>query len=440
MDSEHSHFDVLVCGGGPSGIGGAVGAARAGAKVGLIERHPVLGGMGTAALVNNFCPAHLDGERIIIGGVFGDLRQRLIDRNALFVTGNLEPYDPAAFDAEAKRMCEEGGVRLMLGSGIDAADFSNDMSATIRLTSGKSVSARAVVDATGDGLLAKSAGVPFRFGRESDGCIMPLTMCYICGPVDIDEVAQALPNCIIDDQCSGRKIVAISADPKVNEWVREARRKGELTIERDHVSMIISVPRQPENVCVNFGRVFVRDSMDPAELRRAEAAGREQVENGIAFFRKYIPGFKNTRLIELPRQIGVRESRHIEGLYTLAEEDLLAFRQFDDVIAQCCYAIDIHEPGSDSTRLIFFPPGKHYDIPWRCLVPASGAPNIVFGGRSISATHSAASSFRVSPSVMAIGEAAGVTAALAAKHNRTMRDVPSKEVQELLVKNGGILS
>jgi hypothetical protein len=199
------------------------------------------------------------------------------------------------------------------------------------------------------------------------------------------------------------------------------------------------VAGQPWNLSVNFGRVFVQDPTDSAQLAQAEAEGRRQVEDGIAFFRKYVPGCKDVKLIELARQIGVRESRQIRGRYLLTVDDLLACRQFDDVIAQCCYAIDIHDPGRDTTTMRTFAPGTHYDIPLRCLIPAAGPENLIVAGRCISATHEAMSSFRVSPSVMAIGEAAGVTAALACAVSGAVAAVPAGEVQARLRATGGIL-
>ena len=102
-------WDVMVVGGGPAGIGAAIAAGRMGLRVGLIERHPILGGMGTAALVNNFCAAHHDGQRLVIGGVFGKLRQRLIGRKAIYATTRMEPYNPEVFIEESAAMCREAG-------------------------------------------------------------------------------------------------------------------------------------------------------------------------------------------------------------------------------------------------------------------------------------------------------------------------------------------
>lgn len=441
MDST---CDVLVIGGGPAGIGAAVGAGAAGARTVLIERHDVLGGMGTAGLVNNFCNAHKlrlpDGShRMIIGGAFARLRQRLIARRAIVMTGDgfwMEPYDPAVFAAEAGAMCAESGATAMLGRTIAAVE-SLGGATRVRLADGAVVTAATVVDATGDAAIAARLDVPCTFGRPSDGAVMPLTLCYVFGPVDLARLRAARPEAVRTDAATGLEYVFIT---DLYAEVAEAKRRGTLTIPRTHVVSISSIPGRPEHVTVNFGRVFCKDPTDPGQLRAAEAEGRRQVEEGLAFYREYIPGFAQVRLIELARQIGVRESRQIVGRYTLTADDILAGRQCPDVVAQCCYAIDIHYPDGIGTTLERVGGDGHYDIPWRCLVPAAGPPNLVVAGRCISATHEAMSSFRVSPTMLALGEAAGVGAALAARAGCAVGEVDPTAIQQRLLDAGAILT
>src|SRR3954462_2031884 len=101
--------DVVILGGGPSGFGAAIGAVQAGASCALVERHPMLGGMGTAALVNNFCAAHKDGTRMIIGGAFARLRARLIGRRAIYASFAIEAYDPDVYAESMLAMCAGAG-------------------------------------------------------------------------------------------------------------------------------------------------------------------------------------------------------------------------------------------------------------------------------------------------------------------------------------------
>jgi hypothetical protein len=239
------------------------------------------------------------------------------------------------------------------------------------------------------------------------------------------------------DSLTGQPTVCIAGCAQ--DEVAAAKAAGELSIPVKGLAAVLNIPGQPEYVTVNFGRVFVDDATDPTQLAAAAEEGRKQIAEGEAFFRKYIPGFANARVVEIARQIGVRETRRIEGLYTLSEDDVLNCRQFDDAIAQCCYAIDVHDPQSTGTRLVELPRGEHFDIPLRCLIPRDGAPNLIYAGRCISADQAAMSSFRVSPGVMAIGEAAGVTAAIAAANGASIRSVDPQAVRKALAESGGIL-
>lgn len=434
-------YDLIVVGGGPAGIGAALGAGRMGLRVALVERHDVLGGMGTAALVNNFCPAHLDGERLIIGGVFAEIRAALIARKAIFATENfnymMEPYNPQVYAVLVESLVREAGVDIIFGGKIEQYGLSDAGKFQLLIAGGKSVEGAALIDATGDAVLAAGLGASFSFGRAVDRAVMPLTYCYKIGPIDLDKVRARMPEAVRLERATGQPFLFISG---ARQEVALAQANGELSIPRDHVSAIMNIPGEPENATVNFGRVFIKDPTDPIQLAEAEAAGKAQIAEGLAFFRKYLPGFEKTQVLEHARQIGVRESRQIKGLYTLTVDDVLGCRQFDDVIAQCCYAVDVHSPESSTTQMTELPRGKHFDIPLRCLMPVDGPANLLIAGRSISATQEAMSSFRVTPSVMAIGEAAGVTAALAAQQGCSVNEVAVGAVQQRLRQTGGILS
>jgi len=437
-------FDVLVAGAGPAGFGAAVAAARAGKTTALIERHDIPGGMGTVALVNNFCPAHLDGNRLIIGGIFGELRRRLIARRALYSSEDDassvgEYYAPEIFAEEMNAMLRDAGVQCFYGTCVEGGEFSSEIS-RLRFSDGKCLAARTVVDATGDAAIAALAGTPFRFGRTSDGAVMPLTLCFSMGPVNIAELKKRLPDCVRHDRRLGEDYCCLIGCPELDQSVRAARQRGEISIPLDRMPGAVSIPGRPETVTVNFGRVECKDPTDPHQLAQASEAGLRQITEAVDFLRRTVPGFEGASLQETARQIGVRQSRQIEGLYELTADDCVSCRQFDDVIAQCSYSLDIHEPGSDAITLIRFAAGTHYDIPWRCLIPKGGPGNLVVAGRSISASAEAMSSFRVSPSCMAIGEAAGVTAALACERAVSVRDVDWRNVQSSLAGSGAILN
>lgn len=435
-------FDVVVVGGGPSGIGAAIGAAKSGASVVLLERHSALGGMGTSALVNNFCPAHWDGRRLIIGGVFGRIRQRLIESQAIFshqVVGQhpgMEVYDPAAFETTAMDLCEEAGVRVHLGVSIENQDI-NDRGGLFRTSIGP-IQAATVVDCTGDATIAYRAGVPCEFKR---GGVMPLSYCFAFGPIDVGTLQREMPEAVGTDPITGKRRIYFSSEEtgRVGELFARARSNGDFTIPRKGLPLIASLPSDPTVATVNLTRVFCQDPTDPVELAKATAEGQRQVYEAVAWFRNYWPGMDRVELQNMARQIGVRESRQIRGRYTIDRDDVIGCRQFHDVVCQCWYPIDVHHPDGDGTTLINLEIGTHYDIPLRCLLPEAGPSCVIVGGRSISATQEAMSSFRVSPSVMAIGEAAGVTASLAAQRGVSVSEVEYSCVRRCLLSNGAIL-
>jgi len=441
--TRNRRFDVIVIGGGPSGFGAALGAAKRGVSVALVERHPVLGGMGTSALVNNFVSAHHDGERFLIGGFFAIIRDRLIQRKALYANadaetarnGCMEIFEPNIYAEELLRLCVENNVEVFLGRKIESLKW-NTSKTDIFLDGGEQIEARQVVDCTGDAMAASAAGVPCNFGRPKDGAVMPLTYCYMIGPVNLEETFSRNPEYRHIDPHSGECYLWFGG---LHDEIKDARARGLLTIERDHVAIVTSMPGRPDYVTVNFGRVFVKNPTDPDQLKEAEIVGKSQVDEGIRFFRRYVPGFENVQLIELARQIGVRETRQIRGLYTLNADDILSCRQFEDVIAQSHAPIDIHQPNSDRTRYTPLPVGQHYDIPLRCLIPATGPGNLIVGGRCISATHEAMSSFRVSPSAMAIGQAAGTTAGIAITTGYDIGQIDFQSVQKALERDSAIL-
>jgi hypothetical protein len=131
----------------------------------------------------------------------------------------------------------------------------------------------------------------------------------------------------------------------------------------------------------------------------------------------------------------VRGTRRIVGDYVLTANDVLEARKFDDVIARGAYPIDIHNPDGPGTIMRRLPPCEAYDIPLRCLIP-KGVDHLTVGGKCISGTYEAHSSFRAAPICVATGQAAGVCAALAARTGISPHAVPTVSVQHELSRQG----
>jgi hypothetical protein len=220
------------------------------------------------------------------------------------------------------------------------------------------------------------------------------------------------------------------------ELVRQASAAGELALAREDI-LFFGTPHERE-LSVNSTRVTGVLGTSVWDLTLAEWQARRQMRQIAAFLRKYVPGFERSYVAQSGVTIGVRETRRITGEYQLTADDILGAHKCDDVIARGTYPIDIHNPRGKGTLLMRLPPGESYDIPLRSLLPQR-VDRLAVGGRCISGTHEAHSSYRVMPIAMATGQAAGVCAALAARAGKALRDVPAADVQSELRRQGAVL-
>jgi hypothetical protein len=446
--------DVLVVGGGPAGLGAAMGAADAGARVVLTERYGFLGGNATAALVMPLMSFHTRRSASVAGGatttllptdhgpgdpIIAGVLKRLLERLVLaggaiapsLETGYVVPFDPEWFKISALDLLDEAGVHFLLHA--FAGDVLREPGGNGRLAgvifetkSGPLVvRARVIVDCTGDGDVAARAGAPFEIGRF-DGLTQPMTLMFRV----VDFQRAAFESYVREHPNDWRGVHGL--------WdlVRKASDAGELDLPREDV-LFFATPHEHE-LSVNTTRISRMLGVDVWNLSYAEWCGRQQMRQIAAFLRKYVPGFERCYVAQSGVHVGVRETRRILGDYQLTAEDVLGARKFDDVIARGAYPIDIHNPEGKGTVLRHVPAGEAYDIPLRCLLPRN-AENVLVAGRCISGTHEAHSSYRVMPIVMATGQAAGVCAAISAKRGRGPGEISVREVQRELVRQGANL-
>ena len=442
--------DVLVVGGGPAGLGTALGAAQAGARVILAERYGFLGGNATAALVMPLMSFHTGqptpekkgsttllptdhgpGEPII-AGVLKALLERLVSSGGALApslaTGYVVPFDPECFKLVALELLDEAGVQFLfhsfasgvLGKGgtVEGAVFETKSGPV-------AIKAKITVDCTGDGDISCQAGAPCEVGR-ADGLVQPMTLMFRVGEFQ----PEAFRKYVEENPKQWRGVHGL--------WdlVREATAKGELKLPREDI-LFFATPYEGE-VSVNSTRVTRVLGTDVWDLSYAEWTSRRQMRQIEAFLQRYVPGFEDSYVVQSGVNVGVRETRRVIGEYQLNADDVLNARKFDDAIARGAYPVDIHNPKGAGTVLKRLPPGEAYDIPMRCLLPQN-TDRLIVAGRCISGTHEAHSSYRVMPIVMATGHAAGVCAALAAKRSTSPRDVPVRDVQQELVRQGASL-
>lgn len=434
-------YDVIVGGAGPSGICAAIAAARGGAKVLLIEDTALLGGTNILSLVGPLMTYHNQGKQVI-GGIASEIIERL--KQIKGTLGHIE--DPLGFcstvtpiDTEALKklyfdMITENQIDLLLHTKIihTLVEEGTIQAVTIANKSGVSnIYAKVFIDATGDGDIAAQAGAAYHIGRDSDQLCQPMTMPFVVGNVDLEQLKKAMrenpDNFVLNDKYNFQYI-GISGF--FNE-VKKAKENHDFSIQRDRVLLFENV--RANEVTINMTRILNHLAIDAQALTQAEIEGRRQIEETFQFLRQYVPGFKQSYIVQTPYQIGVRETRHIVCDYMITKEDILAHRQFDDAICVCAFPMDIHSPVGASLEVDDETKSNHlaFEIPLRCLFP-QGLNNLIVTGRMIGATHEAAASLRVSPVCMALGETAGALSALSIKQDVDIRQVSYEKLSTRL--------
>lgn len=417
-------YDLIVAGGGFAGCAAAICAAREGLHVLLAEQANCLGGAPANCLVNPFMPysTKINGEKTELSkGLFREITDRL--------TKFTQQYDTAlrgnTFNEEYLKiilahMAQEAGVELLFRSYISDVTMEGKTvtSVTISNKSGNiKFKADYFIDATGDADLTAMAGFPFRLGRDGDGLCQPMTLCFRIGNIDTDGFRQALPQ----------------ISPLYQEW----KKLGRIKNPREDVLIFDTLT---EGVLhFNSTRVVKLNPTDAFDLTKAEIMAREQVLELFLFLRENFDCFKNSHLLSTAAQIGVRESRMIDGEYLLTGTDLVTCRKFDDVIALGNYDIDIHNPEGEGTSHYYFKDGEYYSIPYRSLIPKNSH-NLLTAGRCISVDHEAQASIRIMPIVCCLGEAAGFAIALAKAENAGVSEIDTNRLQEKLLQNGAELN
>ncbi|MBQ9121439.1 MAG: FAD-dependent oxidoreductase [Clostridia bacterium] len=412
-------YELIVVGGGFAGTAAAIAAAREGIRVLLIEKSNCLGGAATGCLVNPFMCYWTETEQgrlDLARGIFQEICRRLERRNAL-VRG--QSFLEEELKYVLQEMVLESGAKLLLRADLFRVNREEGRVVSLELaTRGGplTLTADCFIDATGDAQLAYLADCPTVLGRASDHLCQPMTLCFRVGNVDTERF-----------YASYNRLKAAHA---------KSLAAGELTNPRENI-LVFSFPA--ENVLhFNTTRVVKKNPTDPFDVTEAEILGRRQVHEIYDFMKKHADGLENSFLMMTAAEIGVRESRRIEGDYTLTEADCKACVRFEDAVVACNYEIDIHNPEGTGTSLYYFNPGEYYTIPYRCLIP-KGVNNLLTAGRCISSDHAAQASYRVMPTVCCLGEAAGTAAALAIQIGSDTRQVNVKTLQSVLRAHGAFI-
>ncbi len=406
--------ELLVCGGGCAGSAAALAASRAGVRTLLVEKAPFAGGIITSVGLPYFDGiAHINTKRVVVRGIALELLSKsgVCAPDAQTVPRH-NPTIPNTFEFKLllDRLFQQQKHNLSVLFNSFVCDVQSRDGRIEEVTVANkdglvTIKPKVVIDCTGDADVSAWAGAPYEQNRE----VQPLTLHFRINNVTADAT--------VGSACRSA--------------LKDAQERGELPHYYGPGVMFLFGKNE---VYVHGVRVPA-DPTNAADLSRAEMQGRADAHAMFRAWKRDVPAFKDAYFMEAYPWIGVRESRRITGQHVLSEDDLMTSRRFDDAIATGCWYLDLHPNKTVAGSANDFDPKKvqpePYDIPYRSLVPQK-IENLLVAGRCHSATRGAHASTRVTVTAMAMGEAAGVAAALALQTNSEAARIDGVKVRERL--------
>lgn len=420
-------YDVVVCGGGPAGFIAAIAAARNGARTALVERYGFLGGMATMGYVNPVSVFTYNNSQVV-GGIPWEFVQKLENMGGGFIE---KPLGNVAFEQEhykllAQRMTLESGVDLYMHSYLSGCvmDGSRIAQIVIENKNGtEALSSKVFIDCTGDGDLAALAAVEMQ--PDEGAPLQPLSSYFILGGVYLDT---PMMQEAIRHNKQGENCHCLPVREKLLE------RKEELGIPEFGGPWFCRTG-QDGVVTVNMTRT-AGNAIDNRDFVRAECVLREDAFRMAALLKDNFEEFKDSYLIAVSVQGGIRETRRIKGIHTITADEYVTAYHYHDSIARGAHPIDIHVASGPAQNITFLKTPAY--VPYRALIAPTHS-NLIVAGRCLSADKKAFASLRVQASCMDMGQAAGTAAAMAAGSGLPVQEVNTELLVAKLREQGSII-
>ena len=417
----YGSYDLAVIGGGPAGVCAAMSAARSGIRVLLVEASPALGGMATVGMVGPFMTNFdKNGNEQTVGGIFSEIVDRLckcggayspetIENSSIYTSfiekyhRHVTPFDSFALEIVLDDMVREAGVEVLCYTQFADCIVENGRIQSVILNAPEgliAVEAKHFIDCTGIAAVADKAGSPTYKGDEESSIPQPGTLMFEVGGV---------------------------SDEGFSAYGQRPERP-------------VKAYRTPVNgrYKVNHYHVYNVDAANGKSMTDAHCTARRQVLDAFSVLRDKTPGFENAEILSVAPVLGIRESRHIEGEYKITVKDVSEGTKFEDRIAVYGFGMDVHSRTDAEKGNFKIEIADRYYIPFRSLIPKN-CDNLLVAGKTISCESQAVGGMRCMPAAMAMGQAAGLAAAMAVRGGTQMREVDVPLLQAELTRLGAIL-
>ena len=420
-------YDVVVCGGGPAGMVAAISSARAGMRTAIIERYGVFGGTATGGYVVPIS-GYFHKGRQVVGGIAWEFVKRLEEYGAAqveypkgHVSVNVEYYKLIA-----RRMIEESGVDIYTNAYLSGCMAEGDRLTHVIVESkngSEAIEGACFIDATGDADLCRRAGAPMQAAPEM---YQPMSLCFVLEGVDV--TTDLLKEYIHHDGKYGHG----SCQKEIHEYLAQCVSEGKL---RQFGGPWFNTLLKGGSVAVNITRC-AGNAADREDYTRAEGQLREDMFDIVELLREKYPEFRNCCIVSSGVNAGVRETRRIDGVGTVTGDGLQSGMMPECPVARCAHPMDLHR--ANSTQQLLVQLEEAGCIPHTALIPKEIG-NLIAAGRCISADAMAYASLRVQATLMAVGESAGIMAAMAVKSGSSVEKIDPKELNQRISDRGIVL-